>query len=375
MLTRRPLAQAIALPGAPLSLGGGALGGSSSSLASFAASHVGVLLLVACAAGAWLSVSGKEARRIALPLVLVSAAGALALRLDPSSGGPDAGRFGAPVLAALLAVHVLGATALGAVVIAIARARVPFAEASAALVVVLELVLPVRALDESWARREARLAHASSIWNDVAWGDAPPASIVLIADRATMRRVASARAVGELRGDLLFVPAYDIHGREAQRALVLEPKLAPLYRDLALGVAPEELSLAQLGAQRPVLATFDPRWDRALARHLVPVGLTSRFEVEPRGASDRKKALDAFVALKDRLVRVAIAKKDPDLASATATLLRARAIGMAATGERDMLARALDDLRAFAPEDPVGATLVRRVVTSKGAIDVHDLAP
>src|SRR5262249_50740328 len=146
--------------------------------------------------------------------------------------------------------------------------------------------------------------------------------------------------------------SFDIHGREGQRALLLEPKLAPLYRDLALGVAPEELSLAQLGAQRPVLAAFDPRWDRALARHLVPVGLTSRFEPEPRGASERKKALDGFLVLKDRLVRLVVAKKDAELAAATATLLRARAIGMAATGERDMLSRALDDLRPFAPEDP-----------------------
>ena len=95
---------------------------------------------------------------------------------------------------------------------------------------------------------------------------------------------------------------------------------------------------------------------------------------EPRGASERRKALDSFLASKDRLVRIAVAKRDLDLASATASLLRARAIGMAATGERDILSRALDDLRAFAPEDPVSATLVRRLVTTKGPIDVHDLA-
>jgi len=65
---------------------------------------------------------------------------------------------------------------------------------------------------------------------------------------------------------------------------------------------------------------------------------------------------------------------DGDYASATATLLRARAIGMAATGERELLSRALDDLRAFAPNDALGATLVRRMVTTKGGpIDVRDL--
>ena len=264
---------------------------------------------------------------------------------------------------------------LGAVVLTIARARVPFAEASAALVVVLELVLPVRAVDLTTTRRDARAAHGSAIWNDIAWGAAPPASVVLVADKGTMRRVASARASGQMRGDLVVVPAYDVQGREGKRALLLEPKLAPLYRDMALGLPPEELSLAQLGAQRPVLGTFDPKWDRSLSRHLVPSGLTSRFETEPRGSSDRKKALDSFLPSKERLVRVAVAKKDPELAAATAALLRARAVGMAATGERDILSRALDDLRAFAPDDAVGATLVRRIVTTKGPIDVHDLSP
>ena len=48
---------------------------------------------------------------------------------------------------------------------------------------------------------------------------------------------------------------------------------------------------------------------------------------------------------------------------------------MAACGERDVLSRALDDLRPFAPDDAVANTLVRRIVTSKGPIDVHDLSP
>ena len=199
--------------------------------------------------------------------------------------------------------------------------------------------------------------------------------MVLVADRGTMRRVASARAAGEMRGDLVVVPAYDVQGRAGQRALLTEPRLARLYRDMALGIPPEELSLAQLSAQRPLLGTFDPKWDRTLSRHLVPAGLTSRFETEPRGASDRKKALDAFLASKERLVRITVAKKDAELAAATAALLRARAVGLAATGERDLLSRALDDLRAFAPDDAIGATLVRRIVTTKGAIDVRDLSP
>jgi len=339
--------------------------------ASFALAEIGKPLLLVCAGGAVLSLLVADARRRALPLVLVVAVAVLAIQLGAASG-PS--RFAPVVLAGVLAAYVLGATMLGALVLAIARARVPFAEASAALVVVLELVLPVRSIDETTARRDARAAHASAIWNDIAWGSAPPASVILVPDRGTMRRIASARAVGQMRGDLVIVPAYDVQGREGQRALIAEPKLAPLYRDIALGIRPEELSLSELGGQRSVLAVFDPRWDRTLSRHLIPAGLMSRFETEPRGASERKKALEAFLPTKERLVRIAVAKSDAELASATATLLRARAIGMAATGERELLSRALDDLRAFAPNDALGATLVRRMVTTKGGpIDVRDL--
>ena len=190
-----------------------------------------------------------------------------------------------------------------------------------------------------------------------------------------MRRIEAARAVGQMRGDLLVVPTFALPSRVTDRALAAEPKLAPLYRDVALGSTPEELSLAQLASQRPLLAGFDPHWDRNLARHFVPIGLTTRVEPEPRGSSDRRRALDAFTAGKDRLVRVAVAKKDPELAVATASLLRGRAIAMAACGERDVLSRALDDLRPFAPDDAVASTLVRRIVTSKGPIEVRDLAP
>lgn len=334
----------------------------------FALGEVGIVFLAAGIAGAALASTRPAAR----PLLGAILAGVVALALHAPSG-PN--RYAAAVLGGLVAFYMLMANALAVLVLVIARARVPFAEASAAMVVLIELVLPLRAADEAFARRDARAPHAAAIWNDLAWGGVAPAAILLIHDRATMGRIASARATGHFRDDLVVVPGYDVQGRSGEHALLAEPKLAPLYRDMALDVPPEELSLSQLGAQRPVLANFDPKWDRALSRHLVPIGLTSRFEPEPRGASDRVRALDTWALQKDRLVRIAIAKKDAELAAATATLLRARAVGMAATGERDVLSKALDDLRAFAPDDAIGTALVRRIVTTKGAIDVRDLRP
>ena len=346
--------------------------GAHAAIGAFANAEIGTLMLVAAGAGAVLVGLVPGARRTLFSLVSVVVVGLVGIQLDAASGPSH---VAAVVLAATCAIHILASVALVAAVIAISKLRVPFAEASAALVVVLELVLPVRAADETLSRRETRAPHASSVWNEVAWGPVPPAAVVLVSDPGTMRRIAASRATGEMRADLLVVPTFALPSRATDHALRAEPKLAPLYRDIALGSTPEELSLATLATQRPLVAGFDPRWDRGLARHFVPVGLTTRFEPEPRGSSDRRRGLDAFTPEKERLVRVAIARRDPELASATARLLRGRAIGMAACGEREVLSRALDDLRPFAPDDAVASTLVRRIVTSKGPIEVKDLAP
>lgn len=346
--------------------------GHAASIAGFATDQASVVVLVAAGAGAAAAILVPAARASLVSLAGVVAVGALAMLL----GAPaDASRAAAPVLAALASIHVFAAAAGAGVVLAVARARVPFAQASAALVVVLELVIPVRAADETSARREATMPRAEALWTEVAWAAAPPSAVVLLSDRLALRRLAAARAAGEARGDLLVAPSVGLASPAARHALAVEPKLARLYRDFALGAPPEELSLAELASARPLVTTFDPRWDRALARHLVPAGLLSRFEAEPRGAGERQRALEAFAPAKERLLRVASPKRDATLAAATAELLRARAIGMAATGEREVLARALDDLRPFAPEDPVANELVRRIVTTKGPVDVHDLAP
>jgi hypothetical protein len=144
---------------------------------------------------------------------------------------------------------------------------------------------------------------------------------------------------------------------------------------MALEGVPEELSLSSLAAARPLVLAFDSRWPKALSRHLVPAGMLTRFETEPRAASDRRAALERSHPDLDRLERVATNPPDAELCAAAASLLRARAIGFAAANDRDLVARALDELRPFAPEDRVASELVRRVLTSKGGmgIDVRDL--
>jgi hypothetical protein len=55
-------------------------------------------------------------------------------------------------------------------------------------------------------------------------------------------------------------------------------------------------------------------------------------------------------------------------------MLRARALAVALVGERDVLARTIEDLRAFAPDDPVATQLSARSTVGKGSIEVRDLA-
>lgn len=339
----------------------------------FSSSVLGTPLLVAATIGIVLVAIVASLRRELASLLLVFAAGIVSFALGLSSS--DASRVSSPVLASVAVAYVLAGVTLAAIVVAVARARVPFAKASAALLVVLELVLPVHALDDTQTRRELRASRASVEWNEAFWGPLPPGSVLLVTHAPTLWRIAAAQATGEMRGDALVVPMLDVTARATRRALLREPKLAPVFRDIALGTTPEELSLSTLAGEHPVITSFDPRWDRALARHFLPVGLMTRYESEPRGASDRRRALETFGPEKDRLVRVTVARKDPELLTITAALLRTRAITMAACGEKDVLSRALDDLRPFAPEDPVAATLVRRIVTTKGPIEVKDLGP
>lgn len=336
---------------------------------SFVASEVGAILLVCAVAGAVI-VARSAARNWLASLLGIVAVGFLAsflhARVEPW-------HTAAPVLAAIFAIHLLATLALAAVVSLVASARVPFAGVSAALLAVLEFVLPVRSADETLTRRGHRALHGETIWNELAWGSAPPASVILVSDPILVRRAVAARVVGQMRDDLVVVPTFALTSRFALRALREEPKLAPFYRDIALGNPPEELSLAHIAADRPLLVSFGPRWNKSFARHIVATGLLTRFEQEPRGASERRRALEGFDPLRDHLAQIAAASQNPDLAAATASLLRQRAVAAAASGERDVLSRALDDLRPFAPDDPVASALVRRMVTTKGPIDVSDL--
>jgi hypothetical protein len=353
-------------------------GGSAGGIAS-----LGTALPVLAIGGSVLALLAGRARPVAAALLAVVAVG-----LGCAWAGVPAGptRFGAPVLAGAAAVALLAGVAMQAIVRWVAETRLPFARGSAAMVVLLELVVPADEADESLLRGlSPTRAQAAALWDDLAWGVLPPRSVVLVTDERLIARAAAARAVGELRRDLAIVPAgpQSLSAATrwaAYRELASEPALVPLRRDLELAGAPTEGSLSSLAAARPVAMVYEPRWGRPIDRHLVPVALLDRFEPEPRGSSDRRHALEGFAPRRERLARLVggdgdRGERDEWLADASAYVLRARALEVASSGDRDLVGRAVEDLHAFAPDDAVAAQIVARLALGRGPVRFDDLRP
>jgi hypothetical protein len=343
---------------------GSSLGGSPF---SFIRAELGGLTIVLAVVGGALATMVPRARPIALAMTVVVASGFACAKVG-SPLGPT--RYGAPVLAAFAATSGFAGVGVQAIARRIAAARVPFSKASASMVLLLALARPVDVADDSLVR--SRSDDACATWDDVAWGSLAPRTVVLLTQPRLYARARAARARGALRDDLIVVPAY-AHGPLARRALAADASLVSLWRDLEIVGSPSEGSLSGLAALRPLAMAYEPRWGRVLSRHLVPAALLDRFDLEPRGASDRRYALDAFVPKRDRLARALI--HDLELRWETAYLLRARALVIASSGDRDLVGRAVDDLRTFAPEDPVASEIMARVSFSRGAARFDDLLP
>ena len=375
------LARTRAHGGAALPALAGAWAGDGASSRGFAPlpyADFGTALPVLAVGGTVLALLVERARPLAAALLAVVVAGLACGWI----GAPHAPlRFGAPVLAAFAGACVLAGVALQAIARWVADSRLPFSRASAAMVILLELVVPVDEADESLAQGSSTArAQAEALWDVAAWGVLPPRSVVVVADARLYQRALAARALGTLRGDIAVVPAPAIvAAQRARPAFGSDASLVPLWRDLELTGQPSEASLSALALVRPVAMAYEPRWGRAVGRHLLPLALLDRFEPEPRGSSDRRRALDGFAPLRDRLARLVAGAgrttKDGVLAEASAYPLRARLLEVASSADRDLVGRALEDVHAFAPDDPVAAQVVARMALGRGAPRLDDLRP
>jgi hypothetical protein len=301
---------------------------------------IGPVLAVMAVVGAVLSFLVERSRSLAAGLVAALAGGVL---LAPLAG--DDGRS-AMLLTSVGAACLLAGVSMQAAVRAVAASGLPFSSASAAMVVILECAIPAGMADEALQLR--RPGNDATLWGELAWDVLPPRSVVLVSSPRIEARALAARGQGALRDDLVIVPTFGSR-RNLRNVLSRDAALLPLWRDIVINAAPGTASLSALATTRAVAMAYEPAWGKEMGRNLVPAGLFDLFEPEPRGSSDRRKSLDAFRASRIRLA--AACDGDPALAEATAILLGARALQLSSSGDRELAARALDDLRAFAPSE------------------------
>jgi hypothetical protein len=153
---------------------------------------------------------------------------------------------------------------------------------------------------------------------------------------------------------------FDVAGTAAERELARDAHLYPLWRDLVLTGTAREWALSDVAAWRPVAFAFERSWERALLRHVVPRGLLTTFEAEPRGASERLAALEVAALEQARLDETLGAGKDAFLAALTARLLYDRAVVLSSLGEHDASSEALDRARSLEPLPESSDRVARR---------------
>ncbi len=305
-------------------VGEGAKSASRSIAFGIVRSEVGIIALAFAAVGVVVALRARVTRPVACAALVLALVGVA----SPVFGAPAGPlRFGDALLASLVAMAAFAAYGMGTVASWVSNANIPLAKASAAMIVLLELVIPVRIADDTSLAMSKAKADATTKWNATAFGSLPRDSVLLLPSPRLFLRARAAAATGALRTDVIVIPTFGLGSRATGREIAREPLVAPLIRDLALYGAPEEFSVSQLAQTRPLVIVFDARWDKRFTRHLVPEGPFDRYYVEPRGGGDRLKTFTAS----------ALDATNPALTDATCDILRARADAAKVTAEREYI--------------------------------------
>lgn len=286
--------------------------------------NVGVVGAGLAVAGLGMAALGPSVRPIAFALVAVVAMG-IVFAWAGAPAGPT--RVAAPALAATAAAWALASLGLYMFVSLVAQARIAFARSAAAMVFLLELVIPVEIADA--ALRPTPLV--TDAWDSLVWGMLPPNAVLILGDRRLYLRALAAQVSKSLSDRVTLVPFF-AGANPSGPSHIDETPWRYLERDLALEGKPSEALLVELSDKSPIEMAFDPAWGRAIARHLVPDGLFDRYSPEPRGATDRWRALENFRVMRQKLE--ALVANDPDLVAVTDTCLRARAASSSADVRR-----------------------------------------
>jgi hypothetical protein len=286
----------------------------------------------------------------------------------------------APIrLLSLIGLALAGAVIVQGAATGLRRARIPFAEPAAVLLIAFHFTLAFVSAEASAYAADRRAQNGAEIWTDEALAAAPPDALLLVRSEAYAYRLwAAADARGE-RPDLTVVPLPLLERGNVRAKLLGEtPELAPLIREMAVSGRPSEFAMSSLADARTLLVEFDPTWDPRLREHLLLRAFWMQFTAHPLARSDRKASLQRG---NQGFSRVLEATSQPGFRDAAtravlSATLRERAIVLASLGDREVAAGVAEALAKLDPTDPLPRELkVRLNARARGAVDVAGLLP
>jgi hypothetical protein len=322
----------------------------------------GFVWLGMAALGTILGLTRRRTRPLLAPLVVWCLADLLLRAPGHDPFVPDAGI--ALRLLCVAAFACLAAFGLQTLVVLLARARIPYADAACQAAVVFQFTLVLMSGEDAAFVVERRSRHAADVWTDEALAALPPNSALILRSPALLARLWAARSVRGERPDLLIVPLERIErGRTPAWLVELEPALKPLIREIAINGKPSEYALSTLADARPLHVEFDRSWDPRLFDHLLPGPQWLRFAPHALGRSDRAAGLRAASVSAERVL--AVAKQPVGSDEATLALLAERSAAqtllLALLGDRDSARAELALLKRVDAGHPLIAPIEKRL--------------
>ncbi len=242
------------------------------------ATELGAYLLVLSVLGIVVAMRSLPQRELAVPLVMWVA-------IDLTAGTSATHLVATAALGALSSLGLVGALAL------VQRAKLPMTKPLMQVVGLVHLCALLLVVEGAQQRAEQRALSGTRQWSEQAFERLPARSLLLVSSPEAALRLWSARVTSGIRPDVVLVPSSMLsQGTWARRMLALEPKLAPLIRDVATDGTPGEFALSELADARPLRVEVDENWDKRLLRHLTGDGLWFRFAPHAAGRTDRHEA-------------------------------------------------------------------------------------
>jgi hypothetical protein len=330
---------------------------------------VGVALL-----GLGVGLANRGNRGLTAGLLAILAAGALSTGATPATA-PDP--LAGTRLLGVAALAITTSAGLAFLVRTLGRARLPFARAAGALIVVYGFSLVFVSAEDASRAADERESSLAERWTDEAWLSLPPKALLLVRTDAVFLRLLASRTLSGSRPDVLIVPTAAINQSSVRLDLVeREAALVPVVRDVLLTGKPSELSLSGLADARPMYVELDPNWDARLYAHLVPHSFFSEFAPQPLGRSDRSAGVESATERFDEVAAEIRGKpgRDPATREVLAASLSERAILLEALGDRASASSVTDELLELAPRSSVGLSLRARFANKgRQALDVRAL--